>query len=39
MKTNCKFYKPDRLGSETGRLDRLDTEPDRFGTKPVRFGI
>ena len=35
MKKNWEISKPDRSGSETGRLDRLDTEPDQFGTKPA----
>ena len=38
MKKKWEISKLDRSGSETGRLDRLDTEPDRFGTKPAGSG-
>ena len=32
------FFQTGPVRLQTGRLDRLDTEPDRFGTEPDRFG-
>ena len=35
MKKIWAFFQTGPVRFETGRLDRLDTEPDRFGTKPA----
>ena len=35
MKKKLAFFQTGPVRFETGRLDRLVTEPDRFGTKPT----
>ena len=35
MKKKLAFFQTGPVRFETGRLDRLVTKPDRFGTKPA----